>query len=204
MDGTLLDLHYDNHFWLEHVPRRFAEKHGLPYDEAKVDLMKRYRAVEGTLDWYCVDFWSRELELDIPVLKQEVNHLISVHPHVVEFLEAVRKLHKRIVLVTNAHGKVLDLKMQRTKLGGHFDTVLSSHELGVPKESVDFWKRLQSIEPFAPDRTLLIDDSLSVLRTARYYGIGQLLAVQRPDSRRPQKDVSDFPSIRSFRDIMPD
>ena len=29
MDGTLLDLHFDNHFWLEHLPQRYAELHGV-------------------------------------------------------------------------------------------------------------------------------------------------------------------------------
>ena len=203
MDGTLLDLHYDNHFWLEHVPRRFSEKHGLSYEAAKAALMRRYREVEGTLEWYCVDFWSRELGLDIPVLKQEVDHLIVVHPYVIDFLDAVRRLDKRIVLVTNAHGKVLELKMRHTQLDGHFDTVLSAHDMGTPKEDVRFWPKLQAIEPFERTRTLLIDDSLPVLRSAHSYGIGQLLTVCKPDSRRPQKPVEEFPAIASFRDIIP-
>ena len=59
MDGTLLDLHFDNHFWLEYVPQRYAEQHGISLDAAKQELMQRYRQVEGTLDWYCVDYWSR-------------------------------------------------------------------------------------------------------------------------------------------------
>ena len=29
MDGTLLDLRFDNHFWRELVPERYAERHGL-------------------------------------------------------------------------------------------------------------------------------------------------------------------------------
>ena len=32
MDGTLLDLHFDNHFWLQHVPVCYAEKHGLSHE----------------------------------------------------------------------------------------------------------------------------------------------------------------------------
>src|SRR3989337_1048620 len=90
LDGTLLDLHYDNHFWLEHVPRRYAEKYGLGAEQARIELMRRYKRVEGTLDWYCVDYWTRELGLDIPLLKQEVEHLIAVHPHVLDFLHAIR------------------------------------------------------------------------------------------------------------------
>lgn len=203
MDGTLLDLHYDNHFWLEHVPQRFAEKHGLTIDEAKAQLRVRYKAVEGTLDWYCVDYWTRELGLDIPVLKQEVEHLIAVHPHVLDFLHAVRATHKRVLLVTNAHGKAVDIKFRRTRLGGHFDAVVCSHDLRLPKEHPGFWHKLEAVHPFDRTRALLVDDSLPVLRAARDHGIGHLLAVYQPDSRQPDKDVGEFAAIRSFRDILP-
>jgi len=203
MDGTLLDLHYDNHFWLEHVPRRYAEKHALTLEAAKEALRGRYQKVEGTLDWYCVDYWTRELGLDIALLKEEVNHLIAVHPHVIEFLDAVRAQHKRLVLVTNAHGKSLNIKFRRTRLNGHFDAVVCAHDLGFPKEHPAFWEKLQSVEPFAKDKALLIDDSLPVLRAAKNYGIMHLLAVRNPDSKAPEKDVGEFAAIKEFREIIP-
>jgi len=203
MDGTLLDLHYDNHFWLEHVPRRYAEKHALSLETAKDVLRNRYKQIEGTLDWYCVDYWTRELDLDIALLKEEVNHLIGVHPYVVDFLDAVRARGKRLVLVTNAHGKSLNIKFRRTRLNGHFDAVVCAHDLGLPKEQPAFWDKMQKIEPFTRDSTLLVDDSLPVLRSARKYGIVHLLAVRNPDSKLPEKDVGEFAAIRSFRDILP-
>ena len=203
LDGTLLDLHYDNHFWLEHVPRRYAERHGLAPAAAREEVLGRYKRAEGTLDWYSVDYWSRELRLDIPQLKEEVNHLIAVHPHVLDFLEAVKALRKRIVLVTNAHGKTLAIKFRATALRGHFDAVVCSHDLGLPKEHADFWGRMQQVQPFEKRTALLIDDSLPVLRSASRYGVSQLLAVYKPDSKLPEKDVGEFRAIRSFREIMP-
>ena len=203
MDGTLLDLRYDNHFWLEHVPLRYAELRGLALEEARTELLGRYRRAEGTLDWYCVDYWSRELGLDIPQLKEEVEHLIAVHPHVIGFLGAVRVPPRRTLLVTNAHGASIDLKFRRTPLAAHFDRVVSAHELGVPKEDPDFWRRLAAVEPFAPGQTLLVDDSLAVLRSAREYGIAELLAVRRPDSTQPERAGSEFAAIDDFRQIMP-
>ena len=203
MDGTLLDLNFDNHFWLEHVPLRYAELHGLDVEEAKRLLATRYRRVQGTLDWYCLDYWSRELGLEIAVLKREVDHLIAVHPHVVDFLDAVRGADKRAVLVTNAHQASLALKMERTRLGGHLDAVVCAHDLGLPKENRHFWSRLQEVEPFVPGQTLLIDDSLSVLRSAEAYGIRYLLAVRRPDTRAPPREVGHFPAIDSFMDVLP-
>ena len=203
MDGTLLDLNFDNYFWLEHVPLRYAEKHGLSAGEAKQVLYPRFRRVEGTIDWYCVDYWTRELGLDIALLKQEVDHLIAVHPHVTEFLDQARAAGKRVVLVTNAHQKSLDLKMERTRLGGHFDRVICAHQFGLPKEELRFWERVHEVEPYLPERTLLVDDNLAALRSARAYGIAHLLAVRKPDTRGPDKDVAEFDAIRHFTDIMP-
>ena len=203
MDGTLLDLHFDHHFWHEHVPLRLAEKCGLTLDAARADLRERYRRVEGTLDWYCVDYWSRELDIDIALLKHEVHELIAVHPHALDFLQAVRGLGKRLVLVTNAHGKAVALKIRHTGLDRHLDAIVCSHDLGLPKEDVRFWDALQNIEPFDKASTLFVDDSLPVLRAAKAYGVAHLRAVRRPSSRAPAKDVGEFEAIDDFRDLMP-
>ena len=203
MDGTLLDLHFDNHFWLEHVPLRYAEARGLPFEQARRELLQRYGDVQGTLEWYCVDHWSRELGLDIALLKEEVDHLIAVHPHVTEFLDLLHDRGRRRVLVTNAHQKSLGLKMQRTRLHDRLDRVLCAHDLGLPKEAEGFWSRVRAVEPFDPARTLFIDDSLAVLRAARRFGIAQLLAIGQPDSRQDERKIDEFPAVRGFSALLP-
>ncbi len=203
MDGTLLDLHFDDFFWTEYVPSRYARRHSMTVQKARNELFSRYRSLEGTLEWYCVDFWSRELEMDIPVLKREVDHLIAVQPYVVDFLEAVRTPERRVVLVTNAHGKSLEIKMKKTKLGERLDALVCAHDLGLPKEDVPFWDRLRGLEPFDPDSTLLVDDSLPVLRSARTYGIRHLISIRQPNSHGPVREITEFPAIQDFREIMP-
>ncbi|VAX09542.1 GMP/IMP nucleotidase YrfG [hydrothermal vent metagenome] len=203
MDGTLLDLHFDNHFWQEHVPLRYAQSKGITPDAAKQELSSRYSDVTGTLKWYCLDHWSQELGLDIILLKEEVDHLIAIHPHVIDFLEQVHASGRRTVLVTNAHQKALHLKLERTQLSGYFDAVICSHDLGLPKEDPAFWYKLQRQEPFDLEHTLFVDDSLAVLQSARQYGFRWLLAVLKPDSRGPVKDTADFPAIHDFSEIMP-
>ncbi len=203
MDGTLLDLHFDNHFWLKHVPRRFAQAQGVSLAEAEAELDARYREIEGTLDWYCVDHWSRTLELDIVALKREMAHKISVHAGVEAFLQALRDVDKRSVLVTNAHGKSLALKMEVTELSGYFDRIVCAHDLGVPKEDPVFWDRLEAVEPYDRSRSLLIDDSLPVLKSARQAGIAVTLGVQRPDSKKPPIELEGFELVTRFETIMP-
>lgn len=202
MDGTLLDLNFDNHFWLEFVPRRYAERHGLGLEEATARLAPRFKATEGRLEWYCLDYWSEQLQLDIAGMKAEIAGLIAVLPHVTEFLDGVRALDKRLVLVTNAHPKSLGLKMERTRLHAFFDHIVSSHSLGHPKEDPVFWEKLGGIEPFDPARTLLADDSLPVLRSARRFGIAHLIAIRKNDSRRPPREIDEFPAIHDFRELL--
>jgi len=203
MDGTLLDLHFDNHFWQAHVPLRYAEARQMTPAAAREELMARYHARAGTLEWYSVDFWESELELDIMRLKEEVAHLIAVHPHVTDFLAAVRASGRRIALVTNAHHKSLTLKMARTGLGRYFDALYTSHELGVAKEDVAFWEKLRALEPFDPAATLLVDDSLPVLDSARRYGIAHLVAAIRPDTRQASKDPGPYAAVSEFSQLLP-
>ncbi len=203
MDGTLLDKHFDDHFWEEHVPARFAENNGISLPEAKDQLYPRFRAKEGTLNWADLDFWSEQLGLDIPALKKQIDHLIDVHPFVVPFLDAIRKEGKSVYLVTNAHGKTLDLKMQKTALAGRFDDIFTSHQLGAPKEDASCWEALEKKIHFDPERTLLGEDTEAVLHSARDYGIRYLVFVSRSSSARPARSSEDFFSVDTFKEIMP-
>ena len=203
MDGTLLDLRFDNQFWRELVPARYAERHSLPLDQARAEVAARTQAVEGTLEWYCLDYWTRELALDIVTLKREIDHLIAVHPHVLEFLDALRAGGQRVILVTNAHRQSLTLKMEKTRLAGHFDAIICAHDLGLVKEQPEFWPRLREQEPFDPAATLLVDDHPAILRAARAYGIAHLVSVLRPDSAHPPKPPGEFPAIHDFSELLP-
>ncbi|MHB8405509.1 MAG: GMP/IMP nucleotidase [Gammaproteobacteria bacterium] len=203
MDGTLLDLHFDNHFWQEHVPLRFSERHGVTPAEARAHLLPCFRAMQGSLQWYCLDHWSRELDMDILALKREVQHLIQVLPHAQEFLNMLRAAGKRLVLVTNAHNDALALKMERTRLDSYFDRMVSSHSFGMPKEASGFWQSLREIESFDPGRSLLLDDSLPVLRAARDYGILNVIAMRRPDSHQPPREIEEFPSVETLAELLP-
>jgi HAD superfamily hydrolase (TIGR01509 family) len=183
MDGTLLDLHFDNHFWLTHVPKCYAEKHNLSHEQAHQHLMSRYTEVRGRLDGYCVDFWTRELALDIEQLKRDLADKISIRPDVVEFHSCLNNNNKRVVLVTNAHPASFNLKMDITNLHVHFDKIINAHEIGMAKENEGFWKQLQHTEPYKKQHTLLIDDNLEVLDSAHEYGIEYCLGIQKPDSQ---------------------
>lgn len=204
MDGTLLDLHFDNYFWLQHVPTAYAREHGLSEEASTVRLDEAFSIDQSTLDWYCLDYWSEQLGLDIPALKLELQHMIAARPFAVEFLSQLHRSSRDVVMVTNAHRKTLDIKMNSVDITGWFDRLVVSHELDAPKEQQAFWHRLQELHPFDPARTLLIDDNERVLESARTYGITHLLTLLQPDSKRQKRVDTQFPGIHHFDEIMPE
>ena len=199
MDGTLLDLHFDEHFWLHHLPQRYAELHGISVAMAWLEIKPLFVDHAGTLNWYCLDFWSRELKLPIRELKQEVAHLIALRPDAETFLAALQGACKRVIMITNAHRDSLSLKMERIELAPYFERLISSHDYGFPKENQQFWDALHADTAFDPARSLFIDDTLPILRSARTYGIAHLLAVSEPDSSKGPKDTEEFAAVEDYR-----
>jgi 5'-nucleotidase len=202
MDGTLLDLHFDNYFWLEHLPKRYADIHQVDLTTATTRLNEHIKQHEGTLQWYCLDYWSQTLALDIRSLKAEIKHKIQIRPHVKEFLTRLRQHQKKCLLITNAHPKSLSLKLEVTSINHYLDIIISSHELRHPKEVQAFWQALQTKEHFDPTRSLFIDDTPRILQSAQAFGIKYLLGIHQPDSQI-QRRMEGFPAIHHFDEIMP-
>lgn len=204
MDGTVLDLRFDNMFWLEALPRRWGERHGLDEAAALARLKPRFDAKRGTLDWYCIDHWSEELGFDVAALKQELREHIRFLPGAAAFADRVRTLGKRVLLTTNAHPVSLAIKSGQTGLAQHFDELVTSHEFGVPKESPEFWLRLARAHRVHVASTLFVDDSRPVLEAARAAGVRFICQVLQPDSTRPPHAAAPgFEAVRTLEDLLP-
>ena len=202
MDGTLLDKHFDDYFWEVYVPEHYSLLHDIPISEAKKELLEKYRQVENTLDWTDLHYWTRQLGLDIAELKLRINHLIGVHPYVIEFLEFCLSARKKLYLITNAHSKTLSIKLEKTSIGPWFDRIICAEDVGLAKEDQLFWKRLQEIVDYDPQTTMLADDTEKVLSAADKFGIRHLIYVARSSSRQPVRYSATYPSIDYFKELI--
>jgi len=203
MDGTLLDLRFDTEFWLEHLPRHYAEANGLTRDQALARIRARMTSLSGQIGWYCIDQWSAALGLDVGALKRSYAAGIRYRDTAVAFLEALAAAGRPALIVTNAHPETIDIKLHHTGLDRLVDGIVSAHQYRAAKESQDFWQQLHGDHGFAGERTLFIDDNLAVLRAARRFGIAHLLAVSHPDSTREPHDTGELNAIQWFTEIMP-
>ncbi len=202
MDGTLLDKHFDDYFWEEHIPEVYAKQNNISIFTAEDELLAKYKEEEGSLQWTDLDFWSEKLDLDIEKLKEEMDHMINVHPYVVEFLDYCRSMGKKIMLVTNAHPKTLKIKMNKTKLSEYFDEVICADEIGLAKEQDGFWQQLNEKYAFDKERTLLADDNDGVLASGERYGLKSLIHVSKSSTMLPVAHSKKFPSIIFFKELM--
>ncbi len=202
MDGTLLDLHFDNHFWLEHLPVHMANKNNITVAQAKIEFTNMCASIAGTLDWYCIDYWEKKLDTDIILLKKQVAEKIAMRDNVEVFLKYLKTKQHQIVLLTNAHRKTVELKFRHTKIQPYFDKIITAHEIGVAKEEEDFWVELHKVESFDPEKSLFIDDNMEVLRAAENYGIAYLLSIRQPDSQQPPKNTKHYTAIDCFSQLM--
>jgi 5'-nucleotidase len=202
MDGTLLDLRFDNWFWLTLVPGCYAAARGVSEAEAQRLLRPKFQDVAGTLQWYCIEYWTRELRLDIPALKRQAQARVGFLPGAKSFLQKLRRSGKRALLVTNSHPKTLAIKDERVALRQYFDACYSSHAFDAPKEHAAFWQKLTQLENFEPARTLFVDDSLPVLESAREFGIAHLRAVRRPDTGSPPQATGSFAAIDGVKELL--
>lgn len=203
MDGTLLDLSFDNFFWQDYLPRRYAEEHNIPLEQAQALVETRSRATWGNLEWYCVEHWAEELELDVEAIKREVSHHIRLRPHTEDFLQWLGSQSLHCMLVTNAHPISLNIKLEATNLGRYLEKRISSHEFRLAKESPGFWDALAAREGIDLTRSLLIDDNTNVLDRARAEGVGSIVQMLQPDSGQSPRKPNGFPGIIHFTEIMP-
>ena len=202
MDGTVLDLAYDNYMWMHHVPEHFAAKNGLEPAAAREQLYAKFNSMRGQIEWYCLDHWSDYLDIDVAQLHRDENHRIGYLPGAEDFLRAVRTQDIRVLMVTNSHSETLSIKDEMTGITGHFDDIYTSHAFGHPKESQAFWRALAEEEDFDPSTTLFVDDTARVLRSAAEFGVSKLLEITHPDTTATPREDSEYVGVTGVRDLL--
>ena len=189
MDGTLLDLHYDATFWLNNVHSIVANLTGEPEHVIQERFHRELKKHEGTLAWYCTDYWADFFGIDLIEAKQQLAHLIRFRPHAEQFLNVLNSLPLRTLIATNAHPDVIKLKLNVVPLEDMVDGIVSSHQYGVAKEHPDFWRALFDEYAINPDRALFMDDSSKVLDAADRAGVREVVEIRHPNLSEPPRST---------------
>lgn len=202
MDGTLLDLHYDTHVWTEVVPKQWAQINKKPLSFARKYVSQEIRKVYGELEFYDIYYWNNLLGLDVEELHREQKHLIAWRPGARALLRYLKQIEKRVVLVTNCHRDILEIKLEVTDLGTFFQKMVTCHDFGIPKEDKRFWNELRQQESFETDTSVLMDDNRAVLDSAAAYGIEHLLGITKPNSKGRRTPFRRYTEVDHFSQLI--
>jgi HAD superfamily hydrolase (TIGR01509 family) len=201
LDGTLLDQAYDNHIWRDLVPQRFAVAHSMDLHAAYAEIARRFAERSGTLDWYCIDYWSRTLGVDIGALHREVRSHVAWLPGAREFLERMRASGKRLVLLTNSHPIALAVKHKESGVLDYLDDAITAHDFGAPKEHAQFWHAALERFAYDPARSLFADDNSKMLEAARTAGIRWVYGVRHWDTKGSRREHEDHAAVDGVADL---
>jgi putative hydrolase of the HAD superfamily len=198
MDGTLLDRHFDNFFFEEELPRRYAALHGLQLEESRNALMTMYRSVEGELAWTDLHYWTQRVGIDVVALHRELDHMIGFLPGAEDFLRYLHLLGKRVTIVTNAHEAGVSVKVAKTGLDRHVDRIVNAFEVGYLKMRPEYWPHCQRLLGFDPAKSLYMDDDEGCLIAADQFGVAHLIHSAKSSSQLPPVPLTQFVSVTSF------
>lgn len=199
MDGTLLDRHFDNFFFEEELPRRYAALHNLRFEEARERLMAMYRSVEGELAWTDLNYWTKRVGIDVVAMHKELDHMIAFLPGADEFLRHLRQLGKPVTIVTNAHSTGVSVKVAKTGLDQYVDRIVDAFEVGYLKMRSEYWPNCRRLVGFDPKRSFYIDDDEGCLTAAEHFGIGHIYHSAKSSSQLPPEPSARFPSIETLQ-----
>ncbi len=202
MDGTLLDRHFDNFFFEEELPRRYGKLHGLPFDQSRRTLMAMYRSVEGELAWTDLHYWTDRIGIDVVAMTKELDHMIGFLSGAEEFLQTLRRLKKRVTVVTNAHASGVSIKVAKTGLDRFVDRIVNAFEVGYLKMRPEYWPGCQRILGFDPSRSLYMDDDEGCLLAAQQFGVAHLIHSAKSSSQLPPMPLAQFHSVSSFAPLI--
>jgi len=178
MDGVILDNAYDNDFWQNQIPEVIADSKSIAFDDAKRLAIQIFNYKKNTKDWYDVDYWSNMLDIDIEAQKRSEKSFsrISLYDGVIDTL-SVLKNKTKMILITNAHRKTLNIKLEKYNLNPYFDEMVCAHELNYVKEDIQLWYMLRSKYRLDYEKTLLIEDTINNINVGLSAGISGAIYV---------------------------
>ena len=203
MDGTLLDLAFDDLIWNQELPKLHAITHQCTIEQSRDTLTAFYQQHKHTLSWYSSSYWTAKVGVDVLKLQYDFKHKIRPRRGCFELLQFLKAEGYRCWLVTNADCAGLQLKLENIDLAPYFEVMVSSQEIGYSKEYVEFWQILQNKHPFDPSAAILIDDTAQVLVGAQQFGIDQLITIIQPSSDQVARNPLElaYPAIDQLTEL---
>jgi len=193
MDGTLVNSRFVDLVWMEGMPRLYAERHGLGFEEAKKYVIGEYMKVgSDRLEWYDLQYWLDKFGLRIS--KSELLGTYEDHvqpfPEVQEALEILSESFE-LVVTSNAAREFIDIELE--ELSGYFrETFSATSDFREVKKSPLLYGAVCRALDARPFEVLHIGDHYSYDYESPLEAGLDALFLDRAGSRRGSEVVGDL------------
>lgn len=162
LDGTITETSFVDSVWLEGIPRSYALKRDISFEDAKKYVRREYDKVgREKVEWYDLRHWIMKFDLDISPAEilNQYRSKIRVFPEVPRILKETRNRGFRLIVITNARREFADLELERTSISHFFERVFSStSDFGLVKKSISLYEKVCGICGITPEEMVHVGD----------------------------------------------
>lgn len=160
-DGTLVDNDYVNRFWFRELPKLYAEKNEISFNEAREVLTSYYDEIgDEDIRWYKPGYWFERFDLEespedvIERIQKPEN--VSLYDDALEVTEKLGEKY-RLIVTSNAPRIFLDyaLKGIENRFRGIYSCV---SDFGEVKKSPKVYREVLDRVGERPERTVHVGD----------------------------------------------
>ena len=101
VDGTLVDLEYNDLIWFKEIPELVAKKKKISFEKSLKFVHEEYAKLgEHNLNWYDINYWISYFGIEISPDKifEKYEPQVKIYPEVIPLLEELKKKYILIVI----------------------------------------------------------------------------------------------------------
>ncbi len=101
VDGTLVDLEYNDLIWFKEIPELVAKKKKISFEKSLKYVHEEYAKLgEHNLNWYDINYWISYFGIEISPDKifEKYEPQVKIYPEVISLLEELKKKYTLIVI----------------------------------------------------------------------------------------------------------
>jgi len=101
VDGTLVDLEYNDLIWFKEIPELVAKKKKVSFERSLKFVCEEYAKLgEHNLNWYDINYWISYFGIEISPDKifEKYEPQVKIYPEVIPLLEELKKKYILIVI----------------------------------------------------------------------------------------------------------
>ncbi|MEM2816823.1 MAG: HAD family hydrolase [Candidatus Bathyarchaeia archaeon] len=161
LEGTLVDMTFSEKVWNEGVPRLYAQRANLDFEEAKRIVLGEYARVgEDKIEWYDITYWFRHFGLSGDPERLLESYRSLVHPFP-ESLQVLKDLSVRFKLVLTTNSNPLFIRTLANEISSYFSRVFSvTSEFGLLKRNQEAYRRVCLSMGINPNEMVHVGDRL--------------------------------------------